>query len=65
MPEEPRNAQDTELSMTRRNFFRMAGGSLAALPTVAGGYLVETAYAEEADGEYSQESDGGAVEWAL
>ena len=32
MPEEPRDAQDTELSMTRRNFFRMAVGRLQLSP---------------------------------
>lgn len=62
MSEAPRNAHTAELNVTRRNFFRMAAGSLVVLPRVAGGFLIETAYAEESDGEYRKETDGGPVE---
>ena len=62
MPEPTEYVHAKEHSITRRNFFRMAVGSLVVLPTVAGGYLMDTAYAAESDGDYRQETDGGPVE---
>ena len=61
MPAEPKHAQSSGHSLTRRNFFRMAVGSLVALPSVAGGYLVEVPTALAAE-EYRKEADGGPVE---
>ena len=58
-----RQTADTTLSLTRRNFFRMAVGSLTALPAVAGGFLVEVpnAYADEPGLTVRQEEDGGSA----
>ena len=57
------HTQATTHNVTRRNLFRMAVGSFATLPAVAGGFLVKTqpAYADES-GKVSQETDGGEVE---
>ena len=63
MPASNKRTQLAERTLTRRNFFRMAVGSFATLPTVAGGFLVETpaAYAAESEG-YTQQRDGGPVD---
>lgn len=64
MPEPTEHVSATEHNVTRRSFFQMAVGSLVVLPTVAGGYLIDTqtAFAEEPNGEYLQETDGGPVD---
>ena len=61
-----RQATDTTYALTRRNFFRMAVGSLTALPAVAGGFLVEAteAYADEAGLTIRREEDGGEADSA-